>query len=106
MTSSPYTEDLPGTLTMRAGQVLRIRLTGAGGAGNRWTCQVAGTAVLASVAVTPPTVPAGPTPDSSSAAEALVVTGQEPGTAEVRLRLGRAWSPDALAEHHLRVTVH
>jgi hypothetical protein len=26
--------------------------------------------------------------------------------AEVRLRLGRSWSPDVLAEHHLQVTVY
>lgn len=98
MKSLRYTENLPGTLTMRAGQTLRVGLTGADGAGTRWTCEVAGTAVLASVAVIP-------TPSSSSATESLVVTGHEPGTAEVRLRLGRSWSPDAIAEHHLRVTV-
>jgi hypothetical protein len=107
-------DDLPGTLTVRAGQVVRLRLEGASGAGNRWRVHSMSPEGEQTVAVRvevgrlpePPNVPGGQPPASTSALEVLVVEARAPGTVEVELRLGRSWTPDQpLATRRLRVVV-
>ena len=115
-----FTTDLPDTLTLRVGQVARVPLVGAMGAGNTWTATVDGEQVTARIEISPPPaqpdpamrpqasgVPAPPVlPSSSQAGETLVVSAQSSGTVRVGLRLARSWTPDAaLAEHALAVTV-
>jgi hypothetical protein len=104
LSGNQFTADLPGSLTMRAGQALRLPLAGALGAGNTWTVATDSPAVDARIEITPPPPPADP-PSSTTATETLVLTARSPGTTWVSLRLGRSWSPGALAEHRFPVTV-
>lgn len=123
MTGIPL--DLPEALTVHVGQVVLVPLpTGFGGAGNRWTAQVAGDTIdpvaRVAVEVLPPDrgVPGSPVhspgqtaqlprpPASDEAAEVLTILGVRPGAVAVDLRLGRSWTPDQpLARHRLAVTV-
>ena len=115
-------DDLPGTLEVGVGQVVRLPLPGrASGAGHRWRVAAPsgagaptpeGAAEAADVRVevgslpAAPDTPGGPPPTSTSAPEVLVVEGRAPGTVDVELRLARAWAPDEpLATHVLTVVV-
>lgn len=110
-----FTTGLPDGLHLAVGQVVRIPLTGAMGAGNTWSVSVGpeggavgGAVVTARIVVTPPAPPPpppGPPPASSSAAETLEVTAVGPGRAAVQLRLGRSWEPQPLAQHTITVAV-
>lgn len=99
-------EDLPGDLTLRAGQSASFPLRGALGSGNTWTVTTSDAgSVGASIDITPPET-AGPRASPAWAAETLVVHAVTPGTAVVRARLARSWAPEPPAdEHMITVTV-
>lgn len=103
-----FTANLPGDVSIAAGESVRLPLRGAMGAGNTWTVEdvVPAGVVDARIEIGPPPAPRGPFPESSSAAETLVVSGRSPGQARIQLRLGRSWEPDRpLARHALTVAV-
>lgn len=107
-----WTDGLPTELHLTVGEVVRIPLEGAMGAGNTWSVTVddGASAVTTRIAVAPPAPPppppgadpgAEPPPSSSSAREVLEISARAPGRARLHLRLGRSWEAGALARHTL-----
>ncbi len=119
MNDNRFTDDLPDEVRLRVGQVVRLPLVGAGGAGNRWRIEPPGPGYAVPdrlpcawtrVEITPAAQPAepggGPPPTTSQAGEFLVLEGVSPGELTVLLHLGRVWTPDQpLATHTVLVRV-
>ena len=101
-------DDLPGELTIGAGESRRFRLPGLAQAGYRWKANVESGDDSIDVATgfddspKPEVVPGKP-----FAGEFVSVTGRAPGRARIRLAQARSWEPEnaGIAERTLDITV-
>jgi predicted secreted protein len=98
--------DLPDHLRLRIGESRIIELRGLPSAGYSWQHEIVGDDGVVGVewsraARSGPSVPRA----GSGTVETMTVTGQEPGTVQLRVRWRRKWDPPEVAKAEHLVTV-